>query len=98
MSFAFELHFDEQTASAVRAMWTMLAARGFDTARNGVAPHVTLAIASAFARESLEGELRAFAREHPPVPVTFGGVESFPGGIPYLAAVATPALLSIHGA
>ena len=98
MSFAFELHFDEQTETAVRAAWTWLAARGFDTSRNGVAPHVTLAIASAFASQSLEVALRAFAQEHPPFPVAFGEVDSFPGGIPFLPAVATPPLLAIHRA
>ena len=99
MVFGFELHFDEQTESAVRAAWTWLAAQGFDTSRNGVAPHVTLAVAAAFDPAALGDDLRAFARGHEPFPVEFGGIEFFPGGsIPYLGVISTPALLSIHGA
>jgi len=96
MSFAFELHFDEQTEAAVRSAWANLAAQGCDTSRNGVAPHVTLAIASAFDESSLGPKLAAFTATHPPLPVTFGSVESFPSGVLYLAPIATPALKAIH--
>ena len=96
MAFAFELHFDEQTEAAIRSAWTSLAAQGCDTTRNGVAPHLTLAIASGFDEPSLGAGLRAFAAAHPPLTFTFGSVESFPGGVLYLAPIMTPALQAMH--
>jgi 2'-5' RNA ligase len=84
MSFAFELHFDDRTDTAVRRIWTHLAAAGFDTRLNGIAPHVTLAIASAF-DESLAAPLRQFSREHPPFGITFRSIGRFPSGVLFLS-------------
>ena len=95
MSYAFELHFDEATDAAIRGVWDLLTTAGCNTARNGIAPHVTLAIASAY-QPTLARELRLFALDHPPLPASFFSVGTFPLGVLYFSPVRSERLLAIH--
>jgi len=95
MSYAFELHFDKATDAAIRGVWDLLTTAGCNTARNGIAPHVTLAIASAY-QPTLARELRLFALDHPPLPASFFSVGTFPLGVLYFSPVRSERLLAIH--
>jgi 2'-5' RNA ligase len=95
MSYAFELHFDQATEAMIRPVWRMMARQGFETSRNGIAPHVTLAIASRF-EEGLGAALRQFAAAHPPFAVEFRGIDAFPSGVRYFAVTESDELRAAH--
>lgn len=96
MSYAFELHFDEETEIAVRRIWDTMMLLGYETSRNGVAPHVTLAIAAEYDADALERRLRRFAAEHPPFEVTFNGIESFGAAVQFLSPEPSERLRAVH--
>jgi 2'-5' RNA ligase len=97
MPVAFELHFDDRTEAAVRAAWDALTRLGCDTRHNGVAPHVTLAIAAAAdLPDAHRPLLRDFAAAYPPFAVTLAAFARFPSGVAYLAPLTSEPLAAVH--
>jgi len=97
MPFAVVLLLEPVTGQVVRALWRRLAEAGIRTmAELGVEPHVTLGVWDALDVVGAEPALDAFARETPPVPVSFVDVRPFGSTAVYLAPVATPLLRDAH--
>ena len=99
--FAVEMLLDSSADARVRALWQRIAERGLPSPllALGHSPHVSLAVCGGLAVDELVPALRALtAREPPPrtalvSAATFGTAE----GVVFLGAVATPALVELHG-
>ena len=99
--FAVEMLLDSSADSRVRALWQRIAAAGLPSPllALGHSPHVSLAVADGLAVDELVPALRTFAAREPPPrtalvsAATFGTAE----GVVFLGAVATPALVELHG-
>jgi 2'-5' RNA ligase len=92
MPYAVELALDHAAGAEVRAIWRALEGAGIvDLARSGAEPHVSLGIWAALDLPALEAALATFARGQRPLDVVFASVETFSGGVVYLATEATAA-------
>lgn len=101
MPFAVTLRLDETSASAVEAMWRLLAEHGIGADRQelGYPPHVTLAIyADNVPVRRLRDALTLCADRWKAVPISLSGLGVFPGSssILWAAPVVTQQLLAVH--
>lgn len=100
LPYAVEMYFDPDTETAVRAIWSEMAAAGVDDTqlRLGFRPHLSLAVCGSCDEESLLPLLARFAREIEPFPVTLGSVGLFadPDAVVFLAPIASEQLIEVH--
>lgn len=98
MVHSLELVFDDATETAIRALWTRLAADGIRTPPPTARPHVTLAVADRIDEQvgaALTGLIAGL-----PLACRVGGVLLFGRDRPVLARLVVPsvALLELHAA
>ncbi len=98
MPFSFELHFDRTMEQTIRRIWESLAAAGIcDFRRNGIAPHMTLAVTERVDFDEVDRDLTRFATSVQPFDITLEVIDQFPSGVIFAAPALSARLIDVHG-
>jgi hypothetical protein len=96
---ALELYFDTVAEQRVRALWRNLTTVGVtnqgEHTHGKHRPHVSLVACDALDPVKITNALQGLTVP-PPIPLTFGHVGQFPGGVLWLGPAPNPALLTLH--
>lgn len=99
MSYAVELHFDEDIESKVRDVWKAIADAGISTSMlDGISrPHITLGVCDELST-TFKNDLALFAREATffDVSLSFVGCFNSPEGVVFYGPTPTDAMFRLH--